>query len=91
MRKSLLTIALFTAMSGFAQEKPTCSGKTKAGNQCKIVVWKESSLCWRHNPNYVKEVIAQSTVCTTKTTAGRACKMKTRHESGVCYHHRPKN
>jgi hypothetical protein len=88
MRKSLLTIAIFATVSGFAQEKPKCSGTTKAGNQCKIVVWKESSLCWRHNPNYVKEVITQSTTCTSKTKTGLPCKIKTRHESGICYHHR---
>ena len=91
MRKSLLTIAIFATVSGFAQEKPKCSGTTKAGNQCKITAWNASNLSWRHNPNYVKEIIAQSTVCTAKTSVGIACKMKTRHESGVCYHHRPKN
>ena len=86
----MITIAIFATVSGFAQDKPTCSGLTKKGEPCKLVVWKESALCWRHNPNYIKDMVAQSTICTATTATGLSCKMKTRHESGICFHHRPK-
>jgi len=90
MRKSLLTVALFTTLSGFAQETNAyrCNGITKAGVQCKTSVKSSTQLCWRHDPNYVKKVIAASTICTSKTKVGLPCKVKTRHESGVCHHHR---
>ena len=90
MKKSLLTIALFTTLSGFAQETTAyrCSGVTKVGAQCKISVKSSGGLCWRHDPNYVKKVIAASTICTSKTAVGLPCKVKTRHESGICHHHR---
>ena len=90
MKKSLLTIALFTAMSGFAQQTDAfrCKGTTKANVQCKISVKVGTELCWRHDPNYVKKVIAASTICTSKTAINTPCRMRTRHESGVCHHHR---
>ena len=90
MRKSMITIAIFATLSGFAQETDAfrCKGITKAGNQCKISVKSGTELCWRHDPNYVKKVVAASTVCTSKTAVGLPCKVKTRHESGICHHHR---
>ena len=89
MRRGLLTIAMFTALSGFAQSQQ-CEGKTKLNVQCKQTVVK-GKLCYNHDPNYVKKIIAESTICTSKTKANIPCKMKTRHVSGICYHHRPKN
>ena len=90
MRKSLLTIAMFATLSGFAQDKPKCSSLTKAGTQCKLVVWNNSTLCWRHNPNYVKKAELPSVICSATTSVGLPCKTKTKHSSGVCHHHRPK-
>ena len=87
MRKSLLTIALFTTLSGFAQEKVQCTGTTKAGNRCKITAWNNSNLCWRHNPNYKKDN-SVSVVCSGTTKSGNPCKVKTKHSSGICHHHR---
>jgi hypothetical protein len=90
MRKSMITIAIFATVSGFAQDKPKCSATTKAGISCKLVVWNKSNLCWRHNPNYVKTVELPSVVCSATTSVGLPCKTKTKHSSGVCHHHRPK-
>ena len=90
MKKSLLTIALFTAMSGFAQDKVQCTATTKAGAQCKITVWNNSTLCWRHNPDYVKKDANPTVICSAKTKSNTNCKQKTSHPSGVCHHHRPK-
>jgi hypothetical protein len=89
MRKSMITIAIFTTLSGFAQEKVQCTGTTKAGNQCKITAWNDSNLCWRHNPDYVKKDANPTVVCSA-TTKTNNCKQKTSHPSGVCHHHRPK-
>ena len=71
MRKSLISIAMFATLSGFAQEKVQCTATTKAGNQCKITAWNNSTLCWRHNPNYVKKATNPTVVCsaTTKSNA----------------------
>jgi hypothetical protein len=88
MKRSLLTIALFTTLSGFAQEKVQCTGTTKAGNQCKITAWNNSKLCWRHNPNYVKKTTNATVICSNTTKAGNPCKVKTKHSSGICHHHR---
>ena len=81
MKKSLLTIALFTTMNGFAQDKA----------QCKITAWNNSTLCWRHNPDYVKKDANPTVICSAKTKSNTNCKQKTSHPSGVCHHHRPKN
>jgi len=90
MKKSLLTIALFTALSGLAQSTQ-CTATTKAGNQCKTTTWNNSTLCWRHNPEYVKKPANPTVTCSATTKANADCKQKTSHPSGVCYHHRPKN
>jgi len=91
MRKSLLTIALFTAVSGFTQDKVQCTATTKAGNQCKTTAWNNSTLCWRHNPEYVKKEANPTVTCSGITKTKENCKQKTTHLSGRCYHHRPKN
>ena len=89
MRKSMITIAIFATLSGFAQSQQ-CEGTTKTNVRCKQTV-KVGKLCHHHNPNYVKQIIAASVVCSATTKANLPCKMKTRHDSGICYHHRPKN
>ena len=90
MRKSLLTIALFTTLSGFAQDNNAyrCKGITKAGVQCKTSVKEGVNLCWRHDPNYVKKVEVQAVICSGTTKSGNPCKVKTKHSSGICHHHR---
>ena len=90
MKKSLLTIALFTTLSGFAQSTQ-CTATTKAGSQCKTTAWNNSTLCWRHNPEYVKKEKNPTVICSGTTKANTKCKQKTSHPSGMCYHHRPKN
>ena len=89
MRKSMITIAIFATVSVFAQDKPKCSSLTKAGTQCKLVVWNNSTLCWRHNPNYVKKATNPTVVCSATTKSNANCKQKTSHPSGICHHHRP--
>jgi hypothetical protein len=90
MKKSLLTIALFTALSGFAQDKVQCTATTKANTQCKTTAWNNSTLCWRHNPEYVKKDANPTVICSGTTKANENCKQKTSHPSGNCFHHRPK-
>jgi len=90
MKKSLLTIALFTALSGFAQDITQCKGITKANAQCKVMLKTGTELCWRHDPNYVKKVVKASTVCTGTTKDGKNCSLRTRDVSGICHHHRIK-
>ena len=90
MRKSLLTVALFTTLSGFAQETNAyrCNGITKAGVQCKTSVKSSTQLCWRHDPNYVKTLEVSTVICSGTTKSGNTCKVKTKHSSGICHHHR---
>ena len=57
MKKSLLKIAIFATLSGFAQSQQ-CEGTTKANVRCKQTV-KVGKLCHHHNPNYVKKIIAE--------------------------------
>ena len=90
MRKSMITIAIFATLSGFAQETNAyrCNGITKAGVQCKTSVKNSTQLCWRHDPNYVKKVEVPTVICSATTKANLPCKVKTKHSSGVCHHHR---
>ena len=89
MKKSLITVALFTALSGFAQDNQ-CVSTTKKGDRCLLTSW-SNSLCWRHNPDYVKKEVNPTVVCSSTKKDKTNCKVKTKHPSGVCYHHRPKN
>jgi len=88
MRKSLLTIAMFATVSGFAQSVQ-CSGTTKANTQCKQTVT-NGTLCHHHDPNYIVKVEVATAICSGTTKANKPCKVKTKHTSGKCHHHRPK-
>ena len=90
MKKVVIIAAMLTSVSGLAQSTQ-CTATTKAGNQCKTTAWNNSTLCWRHNPEYVKKDANPTVVCSGTTKTKENCKQKTSHPSGRCYHHRPKN
>jgi hypothetical protein len=91
MKKAVIMAAMLASVSGLAQDKMQCTATTKAGNQCKTTAWNNSTLCWRHNPEYVKKDANPTVICSGTTKANESCKQKTSHPSGMCYHHRPKN
>lgn len=43
-----------------SSDKTVCSGKTKAGLQCRVQTSRPSGYCWRHDPTYVpKKTVAE--------------------------------
>ena len=86
MKKLTLSVAALTiAMMSYGQTQ--CVETTKQNVQCKNVT-KQDSLCYLHNPNYVKSSDSVTVVCTGTTKAGNNCKRKTKNASGLCYNHK---
>ena len=89
MKKIKLSVAALL-IAGISYGQTQCEGLTKSNNQCKNIV-KKGTLCYLHNPNYVKQVKSETLVCFGTTKSGNKCKNKTKNVSGLCHHHRKNN
>ena len=96
-RKKFIGAALAVLVSStlsFGQTTSTkCTATTKKNVQCKNTGWNNSSLCYLHNPNYVKKnENSESTQCNgiSKSTNNQ-CKRKTKNINGFCHSHTPKS
>ena len=87
MKKLTLSVAALTiAMMSYGQTQ--CKGLTKDSLNCKNSTKTEASLCYLHNPNYVKTSDTATVICSGTTKAGNNCKRKTKNASGLCYNHK---
>jgi len=87
MKKLTLSVAALTiAMMSYGQTQ--CKGLTKDSLNCKNSTKTEVSLCYLHNPNYVKTSDKATVICSGTTKTGNNCKRKTKNASGLCYNHK---
>tara|TARA_R100001594_G_C3965732_1_gene246531 strand:+ start:45 stop:326 length:282 start_codon:yes stop_codon:yes gene_type:complete len=91
MKKLKLSVAaLLIAGASFAQTNKSvqCTALTKKNVQCKNTT-RQGTLCYLHNPNYVKKNNnTKAVVCNGTTKAGNNCKNKTKDASKLCHLHR---
>ena len=86
MKKLTLSVAALTiAMMSYGQTQ--CKELTVDSVQCKNTTKARNSLCYLHNPNYVKPSKSLAVVCNGITKKGNNCKNKTKNESGFCHLH----
>ena len=87
MKKITLSVAaLSIAMMSYGQTQ--CKELTKESIQCKNITKAKNSLCYLHNPNYVKKVESSTVICSGTTKAGNKCKNRTKNGSGLCHLHK---
>ena len=90
MKKLTLSVAALTiAMMSFGQTQ--CKGLTTDSVNCKNTTKTEVSLCYLHNPNYVKPLNNAAKVCTGTTKKGTNCKNKTKNTNQLCHLHAKKD
>ncbi len=89
MKKIKLSVAALL-IAGISYGQTQCEGLTKSNNQCKNII-KKGTLCYLHNPNYVKPSKTTTVICSGTTKTGNKCKSKTKDTSGFCHNHRKKN
>ena len=86
MKKVTLSVAALTiAMMSYSQTQ--CNKLTTDSVQCKNTTKAKNSLCYLHNPNYVKKSKSTSVVCGGITKKGKGCKNKTKNTNGKCHLH----
>tara|TARA_R110002072_G_scaffold113775_4_gene243492 strand:+ start:566 stop:835 length:270 start_codon:yes stop_codon:yes gene_type:complete len=89
MKKLTLSVAALTiAMMSYGQT--SCKSLTKDSVNCKNVT-KQGSLCYLHNPNYVKPSKKPAVICSGTTKKGNNCKNKTKNTNQLCYLHTKKD
>ena len=86
MKKIKMSVAALL-IAGMSYGQTQCEGLTKSNNKCKNIV-KQGSLCYLHNPNYVKKSESTTVICSGTTKTGNKCKRKTKNPSGLCYNHK---
>ena len=79
--------AIGLVLAGGLSAQTNCQSLTKDSTQCKNTT-KQDSLCYLHNPNYVKNVETKSVICNGITKKSKSCKNKTKDSSGFCHLHR---
>ena len=89
MKKITLSVAaLSIAMMSYGQTQ--CKELTKDSVKCKNTTKAKNSLCYLHNPNYVKSSDNKAVVCNGTTKASNNCKNKTKNTNGLCHLHTTK-
>ena len=90
MKKLTLSVAALTiAIMSYGQTQ--CKGLTTDSVNCKNTTKTEVSLCYLHNPNYVKPLNNAAKVCTGTTKKGTNCKNKTKNTNQLCHLHAKKD
>jgi len=84
IKKSLIVGMMCVSFFGISQTQ--CSGITKDSVSCKNTTKSESSLCYIHDKNYVKDDKV-SQICSGTTKSNKGCKNKTKNSSGLCHLH----
>lgn len=80
MKKLLMIIICFTAITVSAQNKIVCKGTSKSGSACKsTIVSKKTGYCNAHDPNRAR--------CTAKNSKGEPCGVMPVKNSTTCRHH----
>ena len=85
IKKSLIVGMMCVSFFGISQTQ--CDGLTKDSVNCKNTTKSESSLCYLHDKNYVKDDKV-SQICSGTTKKNKSCKSKTKDLSGRCHNHR---
>ena len=98
MKKVTMSVAALTiAMMSYGQTNDynKCKQILKNGNECKNKVKfveendEQYTLCYLHNPNYVKKEVVESTQCNgISNSTNKQCRRNTKHSSGFCHSHR---